>query len=388
MMQEAMKLPEAERLQSMDRFDDYSHFWAVSLARFPAAGPELKDSLTPPSSSSRWHRELAYLGQGAGYAWYAYAPIYEWIEVQRKLKLAGGDGAPAAAFRGLTIEDEGSCTRNSCIPLLAQAGADAVPYLDKVLAWDSPLKATVIYGMGTSSAPQVTEWLLRHADSPDHWVARGVRLALVCWPRKEATALYLKWLPQPYEEDVVQGRLMEACKAVKAPGVAAILPRLLAAPHTLHEYRPVYEWWREVSGRPFAGDVLAQEERIRDQVAREHNVRWDRAGEDTWRMVRLGPAYDQKEVDAAVVALVKSDDPDAAAAVALDLLTFGGKETNEMDRRIRAAAVAILRGLPEPSGRALIARLAETVRSEPSREMLKRIGAELNAAPPGSPQSP
>lgn len=100
-----MQLPEAERLKQMNRIDDHTQLWWVSLADFPSAGAPLKTQLRPEPLTNEYHRELAFLGKGHGLAWFGHMPIYEWIFLQQELHLDSGDDPLAGAARGLAIED-------------------------------------------------------------------------------------------------------------------------------------------------------------------------------------------------------------------------------------------------------------------------------------------
>jgi len=375
-----MKLPEAERLEKMYRGDNYTQYWLVNLGRFPNAGADLKAVLSPNPNIDRRSREIVYLGRGYGYAWYAYATIYTWTHAQRELHLEGGDDPLPAAVRVLTTEDPGDLY--NCATILAQAGARGIPYIEKVLGSAPDLKTSLVYALGESNDRQVTEWLLRQVSSSDAQVARAARRGLIQWPRKEAAPLYAKWLAEDAgKEDVVQEGLMNACKAVAAPGVEKIVPRILEAPRDVWEYREVYQWWRELSGRPISQPLLDQEKRIWQQI-NNTQIDWEPTGDGEWKLIRVGPGYDQKEVDAAVAALVRSDDPDAAAVIALKLATYSGsKYSSYLNPPVWAAGLTILRGLPDEKGKQLVARLAKSVRAEWSRAELRGIAAKLDVKP-------
>src|SRR5436190_17475257 len=101
----AKALPEAERLKEMNRFDDFIQVWLFRAEQSPALDAKLKDFLVLTQRPNRYHRELAFLGQGRGYGWYAFMPVYDWTRLQRQLQLHGGEDALAAQVRGLSIED-------------------------------------------------------------------------------------------------------------------------------------------------------------------------------------------------------------------------------------------------------------------------------------------
>lgn len=130
----AMALPESERLAKMDRFDDFSQIWLVAQDAHPTAGEALKESLPPCEKPSRYHREVAFLGRGAGFAWYGHMPIYDWTRVQKELSLANGDDPLAAAVRGVSVSDTNGMTRNSCAAALGAAGDLGIPHLRQLLA--------------------------------------------------------------------------------------------------------------------------------------------------------------------------------------------------------------------------------------------------------------
>jgi beta-lactamase regulating signal transducer with metallopeptidase domain/HEAT repeat protein len=362
-------LPEAERLKTMRRSDDHVQVWLVPISAGQAGpGDALKAALKPTALPHRFHREPAYMGTGRGYAWYAYTPIYSWVDVQKRLPLEGGEDPMAALVRGIGIEDEGSCTRNSCEQRLGMAGAMAIPYIDKSLAADPRLGGSMARALGESKDPQVTPWLIRQAESVDAATARAAKTALVWRPRPEAAAAYVRWL----EEDLARtsaadwnlggARLLGACRAVKAPGYEKLLPRLLAAPRSLGEYREALVASRDLAGRPVPQAMLDAE----TQILTCGNA--------------MGGEFDPAKVDAAVKVLLAGD-PDVAAAFALGLALR--EDMKSQVQAVRNGGLTILKALPDGKGLRLATLILQTGKDEPewARSALAKVVAALTGAP-------
>jgi hypothetical protein len=365
MEREAMKLPEAERLELMNRIDDHIQIWIVPLKGEPKVGANLKAALPPNPQPHEHFREMAYLGQGHGYAWYMYAPIYARTFVQEKLGLQGGEDPLAAAVRGTTVEDRGMCTRNSCAGLLGAAGPRAFPYIEKAIAEGHPLRCRMVSELRVATDLRVTEWLVRQTRSPGRDVARTAKVTLIWSPRKEAAALYLKWLEESagkktedWPNDGAQ-RLLMACKEAGATGIEKILPRVLESPTSLWEYRAAFLMQRELAGRPVAKAMLDAEAAI---------LKTGYAGNTENNL---------DKVQEAVKTILAADDAEAAATIGLCLATWSTKANtgaaNEAGREI-------LRQVPGDKGKSLAALLARTCVDDSTRAAMAQVLKALNAA--------
>lgn len=325
---EAMQLPEEERVMKMDRFDDHIQFWLVPADGQRAA--RLKDKLPFTEQPHQRHREIACLGDGQGFTFYACAPIYDWIHIQRKLGLQNGDDPIQGAIGGLGVEDKGHHTANSCGPILVEAGMAALPAIKTAVADKHPQRAQLAGLLSYFKADAARSQLPAYASSADQVVAAAARRALLWVPQKEAEKLYVQWLDEGAgKKDVFEE--LRACSAIDAKDAAPILPRVLAAPADVHEYRLALELSRKLAGKPIDAALLAAEKRI-----------YDRGGRD------------QKKTSDAVAEILRSDDKEAVAAIGLCLALLSGKGDY---RQANEAGVSILRALPDGAGLKLVRRL-------------------------------
>jgi hypothetical protein len=334
----AMKLPEAERLKYMNRFDDHIQIWGVEL---PANAEPLRQSgLVADDKPHRQHRELFYLGRDKNFAWYGFMPIYDFAHVERQLSLKGEDVLPAL-LRGVAIEDLGSCTRNSCEGWLSREGARALKAINDAIAARRPQRARLVAAMGRSRDETVTRWLIGLLASTDADVAGAARNAFLGWPREDAAPLYAKWLADGAgQRDVT--RELEVCRQVKVAQAASSLPKVLAAPASVKEYRLALEMSHEFAGKPaMPADALAAEERI-----------YKLGGGN-------GPGLDEA-VDAILAAAPAED----AAAIGMSLALPVGKMSESDENAIQRAGVQILRRVPGGEGKRLARLLARTNRAD------------------------
>ena len=182
----------AERLKVMNRYQDHMQLWLVPLKTVPKANGDLKRFLKPEPLTHRYHREVAWLGQGHGYAWYGYMPIYHWTYLRKEMGLQGGEDTLAAAARGLAVEDHGGMTANSAESWLVQAGAKAIPYLTTAMTASYYRRALrVLGGIKELSAGQM---LMEHFRSGKPEIAKAARHTLIHNFRSEAEPPYFEWL--------------------------------------------------------------------------------------------------------------------------------------------------------------------------------------------------
>ncbi|MFH2006397.1 MAG: hypothetical protein ABI333_07420 [bacterium] len=353
-----MKLPEPERSKHLRRVDNFVQVWWVPLADAPAVGSELKRYLKPTPRYHEQHRELAFVGRDSRFAWYLYAPIRDWVRVQRELSLGGGDSAFAGLIRGLGVKDRHGSTALGCHWLLGDAGPAAIGALEKVIADKHPQRRDAIRAVGRHSSGAMTAWLMRLTAAPDKEVSGAARAVLLHPARKEARALYVRWLDEGAGKRWVREEL-SACAAVDARAAMPILSRILASPHRIYEYQQAFQLSRRWAGRPIAQSLLRAAETIR------------RAG---FSIGRREP--DRSKLAEGAKVLLGSPDGEAAAVLALSLAVFMSKGNYEATRR---TGVEILRKLRGRRGERLVSHLAKTCRHIGDQQAAQRLVAELRS---------
>ncbi|MCY3018451.1 MAG: hypothetical protein NTW87_05395 [Planctomycetota bacterium] len=351
---EAMRLPEEERLKKMDRFDDHIQFWLVPADAPTAAA--LKDKLPFTEQPNQWHREIVCLGERQGFTFYACAPIYNWIRIQTELTLKNGDDPIQGAIRALGVEDKGRCTANSCGPILVEAGMAALPAIKTAVADKHPQRAQLVGLLCYFKADAARSQLLAYASSADETVAEAARRGLLWVPKKDAEKLYVQWLDEGAGKKNVRKEL-RACGAVDAKDAAPILPRVLAAPTDVHEYRSALELSRKLAGKPPIGAALLEAEQ---------------------RICGLR-GHDQGKPSDAVAEILRSDDKEAVAAIGLSLALFSTKADC---RPVNEAGVSILRALPDGAGLKLVRRLRSSMARDGHDDELARLEDALKTVVP------
>ena len=347
MDQEARRLPEAERLKSMNRIADHLQLWAVSLANHPQAGAALKDLLLLTPEPHEYYRELAFLGRGQGRAWYAFMPIYEWVPLQKQWRLESGDDPLAAAARGLDVVDRGHMTANSMDSFLTDAGTNAFPYLRPVLESTNSYRGLGI--LARIPGWEATAWLLRCARSTNAPLAANTRHLLTFYARPEAEEIYFQWLKEDAGK-VSTLTLLDTCAKINKPRVGPFLLRILTSPRDPYELRTAFELSRSLAGRNIPADLMQAEGTIK-----RHGY-------------RSGPNYDPAKVDQAVTVLSQTQDTEAAAQIGLSLVLA----TTKGDwRPANDAGWRILKDLPHDQGRRLAKTLFASCPDESVKEKLK-----------------
>lgn len=342
-------LSEEERLKVMNRIANHTQMWFVRLADSPSVGAELKSVFQPKNLPHEAYRELAFLGKADGYAWFGYQPIYQWIYLQKQLGLKHGDDPLAAAVRGLAIEDRGNITANSADAILADAGAAAVPYLEPVLSSTNVYRG--LLALSRIPGKEATVVLLRCLASTNRKIADDARRLVEFYPRPELEETYFKWLDQDAGQKYVLD-LLRACAKVNKPRLTPLLPRVLAAPKSVHEYRLAFELSRSLAGKDIPPSLLQLEEAIK------------RYG------YRSGPNFDQQKVDAAAAELSHAEDVDAAACIGLSLALA---TTKGNWRAANLAGIAILKNLPSQRGTKLAKLLSDNCDDDWLRKRLAEV---------------
>jgi hypothetical protein len=342
-----MHLPEAERLKEMNRIDNYTQLWWIRLADFPSAGGEVKELLRPEPLSHEAHCELAFLGKSDGFAWFGHMPMYEWISLQRELHLQGGDDPLEGAARGLAIEDHGSVMANSAESFLVQAGANALPYLKPVLTGTNAFQRALSV-LSQIPGSEATTLLLGYAESSNPAIARRTRYLMAWYPRPDAEDAYFKWLNADVGRTNVF-QLLQACAKCNLKRLAPFLPRVLAAPKSVHEYRRAFELARTAAGKEIPRSLLDAEESIKKYG------------------YRSGTNFDQGKVVAAVNTLLRANDIDSAACIGLSLACATTKGDWSAANQ---AGLTVLKDLPKQRGRELAKTAYQSLEDEWIRQKL------------------
>jgi len=357
MIRHAMALPEAERLKMMNKIENHVQVWLVPLQDPPWVPSNLKKGLPPCEKSHEFHREMAFVGERDGFAWFAYAPIPRWIQMQKKLGLKDGDDHLEAAICGTTVEDRGRYTRNGCLAILGSTGPMVIPYLEAAVKDKHPWREKIIRNLYNSKSEAVTQWLMRQTTSKDEAVRSGARHCLIWSPRKKAMPLYRCWLSEEAGKKEVF-RLLKACRAVRMPELLGLLQKVFESPLSIGEYRLAFEMQRELSGQDTPEIILDGERKIL------------RHGFDG------GDNFDLKMICEATSQILSSDDLDATAIIAISLATTGSKAGG--GSIIRKTGIQILEALPDGRGRNLAMRLARSCK-DTQKKRLEGIAGRLQS---------
>ncbi|MCX7008375.1 MAG: hypothetical protein NTY53_14195 [Kiritimatiellaeota bacterium] len=261
-IRDAKLLPDREAW----RTDNHIQFWFVPLAEHPDVGAELKSALHPTSLSNFYRCDMAFLGKGRDFAWYAYMPLYDWVHLQKEWHLKQGDNPLAAAIQDLVSEeyDFEPHPLRSGRGVLDEAGTSALPYLVQAFTSTNAFAAFQVITEFTdpSTYKDATALLLSCATSSNGEVVALARYSLEQQLRPEARELYFKWLDEDAGRKWVF-RLLEFCTSLDMKRTAPMLPRILAAPKSFHEYRIALESLHSLSGHPISTKLLKAEETIR-----------------------------------------------------------------------------------------------------------------------------
>ena len=354
---EYLKLTEDERKKHMRRIDNHLQLWWVDKAKIGAkAAAGLKRSLKSTAGPHVLHREVAFLGMDDRVAWYAYAPIPVWLKLQRSQSLRGGEPRVPALIRGLTIKDPHEATALGCYYLLAKVGLKAKAAVEKLILEKHPARERAVFALGRERGKDVLAWLMKVVKSPDPKVAFQARRRILYPPRSGASALYLQWLAVGAGKRSVW-RELRACAMLESKGAAPILPKVLARPHNLSEYRRAFVLGRKLAGKPLPATLLKIKQRI----------------------IQAGFASgsrkpDRDKLSYAVGRLARSKDRQAAAMIGLDLALFASKGDYTA---VRWAGVQVLRKIRGRRGRKLVRRLSKACQDSGDRQALVQLLAKV-----------
>jgi hypothetical protein len=354
-----MRLPEAERKKHMLRYDEYVQVWWVRRADLQGEPAPLKKRIKPTTRPHRQHREVAFLGRDSRFAWYVYAPIHDWVRIQKVLSLGGGDDAIAALIRGLGVKDKHDATQVGCFYLLSDLGPKAIGALESAIAHKHSQRGQAIRAVGRDRGKVVTSWLMRLVGSGDPVVAKAARSSVLYPPRKAAASLYVKWLAAGAGKRWV-GLELSACAVVKAKGAAQVIPRILASPHRVSEYRQAFMLRRTLANKPVVQALLDAEQRL----------------------IRAGFAMGSRQPDRAALAagvnsILGSPDAEAAAVIGLTLALFISKGNYEATNK---AGLEILKKIAGDQGLMLVMHLSKAIRDLGDQSAVQRIATALRGS--------
>src|SRR4029079_5849565 len=109
------------------------HFVLVPLAGAKLPDEARRDILWHIADDKTFRLPVA-MGEGQGFAWFSHASIPMQYHVRDQLQLAGGDDQLSLMVRGITIDDEGTNTRNSSIYLIPKFGDAGFDALDRTVS--------------------------------------------------------------------------------------------------------------------------------------------------------------------------------------------------------------------------------------------------------------
>jgi hypothetical protein len=338
---EYLKLPPKERTRYMRRVDQVVQLWWMPRDELPAPGAKLLSRFDPPDSAHSRHREVAFLGESDANAWFIFAPIPTWVELQSAEKLTGGSDPVAAVIRGLAVRDPGGWTAFSCFDLLAGFGPQALDAVKKAVAKKRPQRGSAIRALGRHPDTRIGQALIRWVSSADPKVAGAARRALLEYPRRAAAALYERWLAAAAGKQPT----LPLLRAIEKADVRQAVPHLqkvLARPHSVQEYLFAFRLSREFVGPEIPAVLSAA-----TQTILKHGL-------------RAGPARtpDPQAIDAAVEKVLSAGDAEAIAVTGLRLALFVSKGDYRAANR---AGLEILERAPKDAGQKLVTRLGQNL---------------------------
>jgi hypothetical protein len=338
---------------------------AIQFVLFPLGpcgpSPHAKSHIWWRTRCPDQHTRPVKLGTGCGYVWLAKCPIDEQDVARRGLGLAGGDDPLRLLTDGLFVNDKGSMTRNSVMPLFAAYGDRALPYLERAIAQsaDTDVWAPVCV-LGQIRGERSTQVLLDLFESPNETLREAAAGALTRDPLSESgkrayfEILRQQWCPGPAAAACVQYGWCDALP---------ILEEVIAHPTTHYAFRSALEARRRLLGEQVPEDLLAAEATLRRLVS----------GMPTTR-----PTLD--ESNAARAAILESPDVEYAIVVAIDLALYGSKG----GAPVNAAGRELLRALPLVPARQRLEALVAGSQDDSDRRQMEELLALLDppAAPP------
>ncbi len=325
----------------------------VDGGKAPAA---LKSQIRWQRSNSPYHTREVCLGEGHGYVWFTRATIDRQEYLRRQLKLEGGDERIELIIDGLSVEDTGSNTSNSCRPLLAHFGDGALPYLEKTIARTSgDQRLRVVGSLAYIRTPQATALLKKLANSEDQHLRNSAYYALIHLPiRQSARQTYIAMLGNHrYVHQVC-----EACVELDWQEALPVLRDLIRQPRNFREFEVATRTRRALEGSPVPEALLQAEQTLRKLMRPD-----------------LDPKARQQIADARAL-LINSKDAEAANLAALSLALFVTKGNNAP---VNAAGLEILLSRPRRSTLDFLTALSSGI-DEDQRPPIQRLLRKVEQA--------
>ncbi|MCA9265785.1 MAG: hypothetical protein KDA60_18110 [Planctomycetales bacterium] len=291
-----------------------------------ATRDRLMAHITWDESPSRYHNRSVFMGRGLGYLWFSRATLFDQEWVRSNFDLQGGDDRIPLLTDGLTIDDEGAMTSNSCQHALAKYGDEALPYIRAAIDRAGNEKCwRVIGSLAFIRTTHATEMLLELYDRPDKELHQAAVYALVHQPyRADAKRAYVDMIRNAERVD----RVASACAAAVTFQWTEALPILetrISQPRSVRELRFTVAAQRALRAEPVPPG-------------------FDEAERAIWRLSGSDPAPDVVAAsEKAKQFLVQSSDEQLANLVTLSLLDF---TTKGQDEPVREYGRQILRERP------------------------------------------
>ncbi len=313
------------------------------------APPTLKSRIKWEKSDSPYYTRDICLGEGEGYLWFTHGTLFLQDAVRKQLKLSGGDDRIQLLVDGLSVEDLGSNTSNSCGPMLAQFGDRALPYIERAIeraGGDDPLR--VVRSLGYIRTQKSTALLMKLAESEEQKLRLAAYYALVQVPlRESARPTYLEMLRRHRR---VQ-RVCQACIEFQWREALPVLRDLIEKPRNFREFETAIRTRRVLEGNPIPKELFEAEKTLRSLVRRD-----------------VDPESRQR-IENARDLLITSDDTEAANLAALSLALFVTKGDTAP---VRSAGIEILRSRPEESTMKFLTTLAANI-AEHERGLIEGV---------------
>jgi hypothetical protein len=277
------------------------------------------------------------MGTGDGFHWFTKTTLF-WQEIIRdKMKLIGGENRIKLLIDGLWIKDPDGCTGNSAVPLLADHGDAAIPYMKEIIEKDDSgniLPAFQVLGyMHTDASTR----LLQEYYALEKTRQRAA-YALIHHPyRPTAKNEYIDMLK-------LRIRLNNAIDACVKLNIKEALPYIEDICEKPGMWRIYYQAY--VAKRTLQGNPLSQE------------------STEAYIVVK-GPS-DPNDVERAKAVILAHPDNEAAVVMALNLIFLRGKIPTDRLEYFRETGLEILAELPRESTKPVIRHLLDSLDEESS----------------------
>ncbi len=297
------------------------------------------------------HHERIDLGTRSAFHWFGDMSLYGQEFLRSRVTFQGGDERLGLLIRGLSIDDAGTATRNTCAGLLACYGDSAVPALERVLFGDDK-QAAWYAGIATGGieTDEATKLLIRAYECDRLEVRQAATYGLVHRPyRRGAERAYLRMLRDQVYVD-------SACEAVVKFQWKQAVPALgtvIEKPRVLRHYRIALQTRRSLEGNPFPASLLTAESHLLSAVFRS-------GGRDL-------PAADKH-------VLLAATDREAVLAIAVSLLTT---KTKANVQGLNGFGLDLLKSQPRRETVVSLQKLARSLSNEEDRKALEKALDDL-----------